>query len=146
MDQNLIVLKIVNPLFETFTPKGFTNVNSYLFTEKPLQLIEFLKAVFYAEELSSTIDEDGETIRNCVLKIGDTCIMIAQANGQFLNMRTALYLYVSDVDGTHTRALANGAKEVFPPEKMDYGDYQGGIKDVAGNYWWISNRKLKESY
>ncbi|MEL6926045.1 MAG: VOC family protein [Bacteroidota bacterium] len=136
----------MHQLYNTFRPDGFTSVNSYLFTEHPSELILFLKEVFYAEELSRVLSDDGTIIRNCILKIGDTCIMIAQASGQFLNMRTALYLYVNDVDGTHARALSHGAKEIFSPTQMDYGDYQGGVEDVAGNCWWISQRVETTDY
>ncbi|MEM9918546.1 MAG: VOC family protein [Bacteroidota bacterium] len=131
--------------FETFRPKGFTSVNTYLFTENPQELIDFLKAVFFAEEHSRVIG-DGDLIRNCILQIGDTCIMIAQASGPFLGMRTALYLYVKDVDATYQRALEKGASTVFAAADMEFGDRQAGIQDVAGNYWWISTRLVKGSY
>ena len=135
----------MNNIYDTYQPNGFTNVNSYLFTEDPQGLIDFLKQSFYATELNRTVSEDG-IIRNCILKIGNTCFMIAQANGEFMGMRTALYLYTNDVDTLHNNALANGAKEILTPAMMDYGDYQGGICDPAGNYWWISKRQEEQDY
>jgi PhnB protein len=29
---------------------------------------------------------------------------------------------------------------------MPYGDRQGGIRDVAGNIWWLSQRIVKAPY
>lgn len=55
-------------------------------------------------------------------------------------MRTALYLYVDDVDAMHQRAIDYGAVVEFEPTDMDYQDRQSGIIDPSGNYWWISKR------
>jgi len=132
-------------VYDTYQPEGFTNVNSYLTVENPQELIDFLKQSFYATELNRTVSDEG-IIRNCILKIGNTCFMIGQAHGDFSGMRTSLYLYTNDVDLLFKNAIANGAKEVFAPMMMDYGDYQGGISDPAGNYWWISKREEEQNY
>ena len=136
----------MNTSFKTYRPEGFTTVNPYLFVSNPEELIQFLKDTFHAEELGRTLNEKGDVIRNCILKIGDTNIMVSQASGQFMAMRTALYLYVDDADAMHAHALAHGATEVFAPMDMDYGDRQGGIIDPSGNYWWISKRFEESDY
>ena len=59
---------------------------------------------------------------------------------QFLNMRTAFYLFVDDVEEIHQRAVVYGAKVEFEPTDMPYEDRQSGIIDPSGNYWWISKR------
>lgn len=135
----------MNPIFNTYTPEGFGNVSVYLFTQDPEELIVFLKKAFYAEELSRTRNERDE-IANCILKVGDSCFMISQARGEFEGMRTSLYLYVNEVDTVYQNALYHGADAVFEPADMDYGDRQGGIKDPAGNYWWISKRLVEKGY
>ncbi|MFD2588394.1 VOC family protein [Croceitalea marina] len=136
----------MNDRYDTYQPEGFTTVNTYLFTEKPEALIFFLEKAFYAQEINRSINPQNGDIGNCILKIGDTCIMISQARGQFMGMRTALYLYVSDVDGIHKNALKHGAEELFIPADMDYGDRQSGVVDPAGNYWWISKRLHEKGY
>ena len=88
----------MNPIFDTYRPEGFHTLNGYLFLENPEELISFLSAVFLAEEISRTVGEDGKLIRNCILRIGDSSIMLAQASEAFAGMRTCFYLYVSDVD------------------------------------------------
>ena len=133
-------------IFNTYKPEGFTTVNSYLFTEKPEALISFLEKAFDAQEINRSINPQNGDIGNCILKIGDTCIMISQARGQFTGMRTALYLYVNDVDAIHKNALTHGAEELFVPADMDYGDRQSGVVDPAGNYWWISKRLHEKGY
>lgn len=134
------------PNFNTFLPEGFSTVNSYLFVSHPELEIEFLKKAFAAKELNRTIDKQTGTVGNCILKIGHSCLMISQARGDFENMRTAFYLFVENVDEAYQNALKHGATDCFAPVEMDYEDYQGGIIDPNGNYWWISKRMVKKSY
>lgn len=134
------------PNFNTFLPEGFSTVNSYLFVSNPELEIEFLKKAFAAEELNRTINEKTGEVGNCILKVGHTCLMVSQARGEFENMRTALYLFVENVDEVYQNALNHGATDCFAPEEMSYKDYQGGIIDPNGNYWWISKRMVEKNY
>ena len=109
-------------------------------------MIDFLKNAFYAEELNRSTNPKNGDIANVILKIGSSCFMISQARGQFLNMRTAFYLYVENVDEIHKRAVKYGAKVEFEPADMDYEDRQSGIIDPSGNYWWISKRLVEKGY
>ena len=136
----------MNPIFETYRPDGFGTVNGYLFVAHPLELIDFLKKAFYAEEINRSIRPENGDISNCILKIGTSCFMISQARGAFMGMRTAFYLYVDDVDAIYKRAIENGATAVFEPENMDFGDRQSGVIDPSGNYWWISKRFDQKGY
>jgi len=136
----------MHKIFDTYRPEGFETVTRYLFSENPLELIDFLKEVFYAEEIIRSINPKNGDIANITLKIGSSCFMISQARGQFLNMRTSFYLYVNDVDEMHKRAVEYGAQVEFEPADMDYEDRQSGIIDPSGNYWWISKRLVKKGY
>jgi len=135
----------MEPVFNTYRPDGFHTMNAYLFASDPEVLIEFVKKAFWAEELNRSIGPDGE-ISNCILKIGDSSFMISQARGEFVDMRTAFYLYVEDVDLVYRNAIDQGAEISFAPADMDYGDRQAGVKDPAGNYWWISKRLVETGY
>ena len=134
----------MHKIFETYTPKGFSTMNTYLFVNTPEELIIFLKEAFLAEEINRTT-HDG-VIANCIMKVGDTCFMISQARGQFENMRAAHYLFVNDVDAVYQRAIEYGGRSEFPPQDMDYNDRQAGIVDPCGNYWWISKRLIEKDY
>jgi len=137
---------MTNDVFNTYCPDGFSTINVYLFVAKPPELIDFLKRSFYAEELNRTVNPDNGEIANCILKIGDSSFMISQARAQFMNMRTALYLFTEEVDALYENALLHGGQSEFPPADMDYQDRQAGIVDPAGNYWWISKRLIKKNY
>lgn len=136
----------MNEIFKTYKPKNFHTVTPYLMVENPLLLIDFLKHVFYANEVDRTIHPASGDIVNCILEIGDTCFMISQARGQYEGMKTSFYLYVDDVDLMHKRALGYGAKVEFEPADMPYEDRQSGIIDPCGNYWWISKRLVEKGY
>lgn len=102
--------------------------------ENPNELIYFPRKVFYAEEINRSINPKNGDIANVILKIGNSCFMISQARGHFLNMRTLFYIFVDNVDEIHKRAVDNGAKVEFEPADMEYEDRQSGIIDVSGNY------------
>lgn len=125
-------------IFNTYKPNNFHTIVPYLFVNDPLLLIEFLTKAFSAKEINRSINPSNGDIANCILQVGDTCIMISQARGQYKEMKTALYLFVDDVDAIHQRAISYGAKIEFEPADMSYEDRQSGIVDPCGNYWWIS--------
>ncbi len=136
----------MRPNYDTFRPNGFSTVNPYLFAKEPQELIDFLQNAFAAEELNRTINPKTGEIANSILKMGDSCIMISQARGEFENMRTSFYLFVENVDEVFEQALKAGATDVLKPMDMDYQDRQGGVQDPAGNYWWISKRLVASGY
>ena len=136
----------MNNIYNTYKPEGFGNMSPYIMAGNAIELIEFLKNAFYAEELHRSVGKEDGRVQNCIMKIGDTCFMVSQGRDQFLNMRTSFYLYVADVDVMHKRALSFGAKEEFAPADMPYNDRQSGVVDPSGNYWWISKRLKEEDY
>lgn len=133
-------------IFVTYKPSGFHTVTTYLFVDNPQELIDFLKKAFFAKEINRSMNPTNNDIANCILQIGDSCFMISQARGQFEGMRTAVYLFVDNVDKIHKRAVENGAKVEFEPADMPYEDRQSGVIDPCGNYWWISKRQVNKGY
>ena len=136
----------MNALYNTYRPQGFHTLNAYLFVADPKTFIAFLENAFYATELNRTTNKKTGEIANSILRIGDSCFMVSQARGEFEGMRTSFYLYVNDVDALYQNALAEGAESVMPPADMEYEDRQAGVKDPAGNYWWISKRLVEKGY
>jgi PhnB protein len=52
-----------------------------------------------------------------------------------------VHLYVDDADAMYKRALEVGATSVREPTDQFYGDRTAGVKDPAGNQWWIATHK-----
>jgi PhnB protein len=51
-----------------------------------------------------------------------------------------IYVYVEDVDKTVERALAGGAKVLFPVANQFWGDRIGWVIDPSGHVWTIATR------
>ncbi len=118
-------------------PDGFHAVTPYLVVKGVPKLIEFLEQAFDAVTEMATRRPDG-TIAHATLRIGGSPIMMGEANDQWPAMPASIYLYMPDTDKAFRRALLAGATTVMEPCDQFYGDRNGGVRDFAGNLWWIS--------
>lgn len=126
-------------------PDGFSQVTPYIFAEGALAYMGFLGEAFGAVEVGRTLAPDG-TLANGQVKIGDAAFMLSEASERFPASRASFYLYVDEADLAYERALGAGAKGVMEISDMPYGDRQGGVRDSAGNVWWISQRLVDSPY
>ena len=109
--------------------------------DKAQAVIDFVKRTFDAEELRRFDNENG-TIAHAEVRVGDTVVMIADAARDFPAFPVWLHVYVPDVDATYQRALQAGGVSVQEPrEKESDPDRRSGVKDPAGNTWWISTQR-----
>jgi uncharacterized glyoxalase superfamily protein PhnB len=103
------------------------------------RVIDFMKQTFDAEELRRYDNADG-TIMHAEVRIDDTVLMLADGGGKYPASPVSLHVYVPDVDETYGRALTAGAMSVQEPQQKDDPDRRGGVKDPAGNTWWIATQ------
>lgn len=127
----------------TPTPDGRPAVSPYLVVEDPAPLIQFLEQSFRAEEMLRDLRPE-DTIRHAEVRIDDSVVMIGVAP-DIAPKSSILHLYVDDVDAVYERALHAGATSVSEPEDQPYGDRRAGLKDPAGNTWWIATPLMDES-
>lgn len=120
-------------------PEGYHTVTPYLAVDGATQVLEFVKQAFGAEELFRMDTPDGK-IGHAEVRIGDSPVMLADAptSDQGQAMPGMIHLYVDDVDETFRRAIEAGATSLRDPADQFYGDRTGGVKDSAGNQWWIA--------
>ena len=118
-------------------PAGYHAITPYLVVENASRLIEFLEKAFGAEVEHQTIDKAG-TVRHADIRIGDSHLMLSEANPQWPATAAAIYLYVTDCDATYKRAVAAGGTSIMELTNMFYGDRHGGVKNPTGNTWWIA--------
>ncbi len=118
--------------------EGFHTITPYLAVKQAPELIEFVKQAFGAE---GTIHETGsEGGLHAEFRIGDSMVMIG--GGETWHgtpTPTALHLYVDDVDEVYQRSLKAGAASIHDPIE-DHGERIAGVKDLAGNQWYIARR------
>jgi len=118
-------------------PEGYHTVSPYIVIPGVAKLIDFAKQAFGAAEVFSSKRPDG-TIMHAEVKIGDSIIMMGEAQGGGKNFPAMLHLYMEGVDAVYQRAIQAGAKSLREPADQPYGDRSGGVEDPFGNQWWIS--------
>jgi len=119
-------------------PQGYPCVSPYLVADGAQRVIDFLTATFGATELRRYDNADG-SIMHAEVRIGDSVVMIGDGGDAWPAFPVFLHVYVDDVDATFERALAAGGVAVQQPERRgDDPDRRGGVKDPAGNTWWIA--------
>jgi len=121
-------------------PDGYHTVTPYLTCTPVSEVVDFLKRTFDATETVHMAGPDGR-LMHAEVKVGDSMIMLGEPSAQWKPMPAALYLYVADCDATFKRALTAGGVSVAEPADQFYGDRHCGVRDAAGNLWWIATHK-----
>jgi PhnB protein len=57
----------------------------------------------------------------------------------------SIFVYVPDVDKTHARAIAAGAKELMPPSEQFFGARTSLLLDPDGHQWMFAQHKKEMS-
>ncbi len=125
-------------------PEGFARVTPYLFAEDAAQYMDHLIIALAGADGGRTMR--GDTLANGVVRFDDASVMISEAGRGFPPSHVSLYLYVEDADAAMARAIEAGMEKIMDAADMDYGDRQGGVKDKAGNIWWLSQRLEDKPY
>jgi PhnB protein len=118
-------------------PEGYRTVTPYLIVDKASEVIEFMKRAFGAQLVFQMANPDG-SIGHSELRVGDSMIMLGSVREKWKAMPAMIHLYVENCDAVFAKAVEAGAEVVMPIADQFYGDRSGGVKDVAGNYWWIA--------
>jgi uncharacterized glyoxalase superfamily protein PhnB len=122
------------------TREALQSVTAYLAVRPAVELIEFVKRAFGAQELMRTTGTGGGL--HAEVRIGDTKVMIG--GGETWGgtpTPTGLHLYVPDADQVYERALEAGAVSMYAPVDQHYGDREAGVRDLAGNQWYIATQQ-----
>ena len=124
----------------TTTRQGIRSVTLYLAVRPAVELIEFVKRAFGAEELVRTTGSAGGV--HAEVRIGDTRVMIGGGDAWGgAPTPTGLHLYVPDADQVYRAALEAGADSLRAPVDQPYGDREASVRDVAGNHWYIATHQ-----
>lgn len=105
----------------------------------PLALLAFVEEVFGAKE--NERHEFSSEKFHVEYRIGDSVLVIEAGPlpDDFEPWTSSVYMVaVEDSDAAFARALGFGASACYPLADQPYGERMGGVKDMAGNTWWIS--------
>jgi PhnB protein len=126
----------------TIAPKHETlqSLSVYLAVRPAVELIEFVRQAFGAQELLRTTGTGGGL--HAEVRIGDTKVMIGGGDAWGgTPTPTGLHLYVPDVDQVYARALEAGAVSLYAAVDQPYGDREAAVTDPAGNHWYIGTHQ-----
>lgn len=135
------------PDYEKAVPEGASGLIPRLFCHDVAAEIDFCKNTFGAVERVRRPGPDGKAV-HAMLTIGEAMLMI-EAEWPSLPSRApqpdgtspvVIYVYVADVDQTVQRAVAGGAKILFPVQDQFWGDRIGWVMDPGGHVWTIATR------
>lgn len=124
----------------SWKPDGYNSLSPYLIVKGAQRVIDFATRTFDAVALRRYDQPDG-TLMHGELRVGDTVVMLGEAGADWPAVPAHLHVYVEDTDATFRRALAAGGEVVQEPRQRDGDpDRRGGVKDPAGNTWWIATQ------
>lgn len=118
-------------------PDTYHTVTPYLVVKGANALVDFVTRAFGAQEVHVMRGPNGEVWHGDVL-IGDSHVMLGEANGPWPAMPSSLYLYLPDCDAAYRQALEAGGVSIQEPETQFYGDRHAAVKDPCGNTWWVA--------
>ncbi len=132
----------------TPVPKGYRTANPVLIVRGADAALSYYETVFGAEVLSRYYAQDGITILQAEMKIGNTILRVADempAFGVFSptslgGSPVIVQLYLSEVDAFWTRVVDSGAQVAVPLADTYWGERFGRFVDPFGHVWNIAKR------
>lgn len=119
-------------------PDGLPTI-PILATTQGSEMLAFLVRVFGAQLLDRHDLPSGEPAY-MTIRIGDSIISVMRPMDGGPATRSAFYVYVSDVDAVHRRAVEAGARSVQQPTEAVHGDRMATVIDALGNQWTVATR------
>ena len=124
-------------------PKGYRTITPYLQVMPVDDVVNFVKQAFGGEELFRA--RGGAGGFHIEMKVGDSMLMVGGGGTWQGPARPAgLLIYVDDADESYRRAMEAGATSIHEAVTQPYGDREGSVTDAAGNYWYITTRRVSE--
>lgn len=121
--------------------EGRSTVSSFVVVPDAMRVVDFAKTVFGARAREEPLLRKDGSLWNIELDIGGSTVMIGEATDPSFERPGFLYVQVEDCDAVYRKALAAGATSIMTPDDRFYGDRDGGVQDMAGNWWWIATHK-----
>ena len=128
-------------------PEGMGTVTIQLWFEGNCRTaIDFYKRAFGAD-VSAVVDgPDGEAVMHAMLRIGDTCLMMADAwpgweQGPVDHATASMWIYTDRCDALFEQAAEVGCEVIFDVADMFWGDRVGKLKDPFGHCWAVASHQ-----
>ncbi len=124
----------------SYKPQGYSSVSAYIVANDAQGVIDFLMEAFDARQTRRYEMPDG-SIMHAEVQIDDTVVMVSDGTEDNPPFPIWLHVYVPEVDASYRRALEAGGLSVDEPKQREGDpDRRAGVKDPAGNTWWIATQ------
>lgn len=118
-------------------PGGKSTVTPYVVVRGAARFLEFVERTFEVKSSLVVPNPDG-TIGHAEITVGESVLMVFDAQPDWPPAPAFLSVYVDDVDKVYARALEAGAEVVTElTESKVTGDRGRRMKDPVGNVWWL---------
>ena len=132
-------------------PKGYRTITPSLIVRGADDAISFYADVLGAEVLSRMYADDGLTVLNAEIKIGNSLVVLSDELPLFGlysplaygGAGVAQHIYSADVDAIWQRAVDAGCAIIVALADTPYGERYGKLVDPFGHVWSISKRIAK---
>lgn len=118
-------------------PDYYQPIMPYLVLKDADGFVEFVKAVFGADEKMVVRKDDG-SIMHAEVSVNGGTIMLGEAGETWPAFPAPMYLPTEAVDELYKRGVENGADGNMEPQDKEYGR-AAGFKDKWGNQWWLNS-------
>lgn len=125
---------------EKQNPFGLNTITPYFTVAEAERFMLFLQDVFDGKLRGDIKYRDDKTVMHAEIKIGDSILMLTEPTSKFPEIKPTIcgmYVYVDDCEKVYQKALKKGGISISEPTDYPHGDRYGGVKDFAGNIWWI---------
>ena len=119
---------------------GRSRVSAFLVCREAEAVRGFVRHVFGATEPRAPLYRRNGALWNVELDIGGVTVMLGEARQGF-ERPGFVYVHVPDARETFDRAVVAGGRPIMPPAPRFYGDLDGGVEDMGGNWWWIATHE-----
>ena len=120
---------------------GYRTLTPFLHPRGVPRMIEFLRDAFGAELIGEPYKLPQGHIAHAEMRVGDSLVEMGEGPGEWKSQEAGIHLYVDDCDAVYQRAIAAGAKSIYPPYDAPYGERSAYVVDPWGNRWFIGTPK-----
>jgi len=120
---------------------GYRTITPTLHPRGTDRAIDFVRDAFGGEIVDEPYTTPQGVIAHVVMRVGDSLLEMGEQRADWKQLDAGIHLYVEDCDAVYGRALAAGARSVYPPYDAPYGERSAYVVDPWGNHWYIGTPK-----
>jgi PhnB protein len=122
-------------------PPRYSRVDPWVISRDTAAEIDFLRVAFGARETpGSRMVGPGGRIGHVEVELGDSVILMFDADLAWAPIPAHLRVYVAGIDDVVTRAVAAGGRMVTRPTDLAFGERVARVRDPQGHLWWLHER------